>query len=108
LFKSRILWSFLVVLAFLPLFAKSGYATEEVAKFPTRPITFIIPVPSGGGTDVACRLITQEAEKFLARPIICVNKPGASFAVAIAAVASAPPNGYTIGYAGHPGLFAAR
>ena len=52
-----------------------------------------------------CRLISKEAEKFLGQSIIRVNKPGGSFSIAIAAIASSNPDGYTIGYAGHPGLF---
>jgi tripartite-type tricarboxylate transporter receptor subunit TctC len=104
-FKSRMVCSLWIILAFIAFFSESGYAAEEVAKFPSGPITFIIPVPPGGATDAACRLVAKEAEKFLGRPIVCLNKPGGSFAVAIAAIASSPPDGYTIGYAGHPGLF---
>jgi tripartite-type tricarboxylate transporter receptor subunit TctC len=104
-FKSRSVCSLFVVLAFIGLYSVLGHAAEDVAKFPSGPITFIIPVPPGGATDVACRLVAKEAEKFLGRPIVCLNKPGGSFAVAIAAIASSPPDGYTIGYAGHPGLF---
>jgi tripartite-type tricarboxylate transporter receptor subunit TctC len=95
----------LVALVFILLFAQSGTAAEDVSKYPSGPITFVIPVPPGGATDAACRLIAKEAEKILGRPIVCVNKPGGSFAVAIAAIASSAPDGYTIGYAGHPGLF---
>src|SRR3990172_50292 len=103
--KSRVtsfLWAFLIVIVFL---AGPGYAQEDVAKFPSRPITFMIPIPPGGTSDASIRLIAKEAEKFLGQPIVCVNKPGGSFSIAIAAIASSNPDGYTIGYAGHPGLF---
>jgi tripartite-type tricarboxylate transporter receptor subunit TctC len=82
-----------------------GHAQEDPAKFPSRPITFIVPVAAGGSTDLACRAISKEAEKFLAQPIVVVNKPGASFALGIAAIATAKPDGYTIGHAGHPGMY---
>jgi hypothetical protein len=51
------------------------------------------------------RLICKEAEKSLGQPIVPLNKPGGSFSIAIAAIASSTPDGYTIGYAGHPGMF---
>ena len=73
--------------------------------FPNKPINFIVPSPPGGSTDLVYRLICKEAEKFLGQPIVIVNKPGASFSVGIAAIAVAKPDGYTIGYAGHPGMF---
>ena len=82
-----------------------GSAAQAQSGFPTKPVTFIVPVPAGGTTDLACRLMCKETEKSLRQPIVVVNKPGGSFTVGIAAIASAKPDGYTIGYAGHPGLF---
>jgi tripartite-type tricarboxylate transporter receptor subunit TctC len=105
LFKSKIIFSLCIGLALISLHAISGFAQEDVAKFPSRLITFIIPIPPGGASDAVCRLISKEAEKFLGQPIVPVNKPGGSFSIAIAAIASSSPDGYTIGYAGHPGLF---
>lgn len=87
------------------VFAGHAVAAQSDSKFPVKPITFIVPVPPGGGTDLACRLISKEAEKFLGQPIVVVNKPGGSFTVGIAAIAASKPDGYTVGYAGHPGLF---
>jgi tripartite-type tricarboxylate transporter receptor subunit TctC len=88
------------------LFAEFGYCQDvEVAKFPSRPITHIVPVPPGGGTDLAVRLIAKEAEKYLGQPIVVVNKPGAALTIGTAAIASAKPDGYTIGFTGGPPLF---
>ena len=103
--RSKIIFLLCSVLIFISLFAGPGYAQEDVSRFPSKPITFIIPIPPGGASDAVYRLISKEAEKFLGQPIVCVNKPGGSFAIGIAAIASSPPDGYTIGYAGHPGLF---
>ena len=92
-----------IVVAFL--FAELGYCQDaEVAKFPNRPITFIVPVPPGGPTDLAIRLITKEAEKYLKQPIVIVNKPGAALTIGTAAIATSKPDGYTIGYSGGPQL----
>ena len=57
--------------------------------------------------DLANRLIIQEAQKFLGQPIVAVNKPGGGFNIGTAAIATAKPDGYTIGCAGDPAVFAA-
>jgi tripartite-type tricarboxylate transporter receptor subunit TctC len=61
-------------------------------------------MPPGGETDIACRLLAREMEKFLGQPVVVLNKPGGSHTIATAAVATAKPDGYTIGYAAHLGL----
>jgi tripartite-type tricarboxylate transporter receptor subunit TctC len=92
----------LVAFSLLPLVA---YAQKADPKFPSHPITFINPVPAGASSDLCFRMISKEAEKFLGQPIVVINKTGGSFTVGIAAIASSKPDGYTIGYAGHPGMF---
>lgn len=95
-----------VVPVFLLFLTVSGYAQgTEIAKYPSRPVTFIVPTPAGSQADIPCRLIAREAEKFLGQPIVVVNKPGGSQSIGIAAVSVAKPDGYTIGHAGHPGIF---
>ena len=71
-------------------FFLSGQACgqEDPAKFPSKPITFIVPVPPGGPTDLACRLITKEVEKYLKQPMVVVNKPGGALTVGTAAIAT--------------------
>ncbi len=96
---------FLCLVLFL-LFTPLGYSEEsEVAKFPSHPITFIVPLPPGGPTDLAIRLMSKEAEKHLGQPIVISNKPGGTLTIGIAAIAAAKPDGYTIGYCGHSGMF---
>ena len=88
------------------LFTNLGYPQDvEVAKFPNRPITLIIPLPPATVADLAMRLLTKEAEKYLGQPIVVVNKPGGGGSVGVAAIASAKPDGYTIGVATHSALY---
>jgi len=95
-FKAKIF--FLIPLIFLILFPEWGCPQEtEIASYPNRPITFIIPVPPGGASDLGVRIIIKEAEKYIGQPIAPVNKPGASMSLGVAAVAAAKPDGYTIG-----------
>ena len=106
LFKTKM--SIFLCLALSLLFTASGYSQEaEIAKFPSRPITFIVPLPPGGPADLSFRLISKEAGKYLGQPIVIVNKPGGTLTIGIAAIAAAKPDGYTIGYAGHSGMFVA-
>jgi tripartite-type tricarboxylate transporter receptor subunit TctC len=96
---------FVLCLLAFGLLALRVHAQQPDPKYPSHPITFINPVPAGASSDLSFRLICKEAEKFLGQPIVVINKPGGSFTVGIAAIASAKPDGYTIGYAGHPGMF---
>jgi len=104
-FRNLQKWVFLTLILTLLFSTPCLSQQTETGQYPTRPITFIVPVAAGATSDLACRLISKEAEKFLGQPITVINKPGASFTVGIAAIAAAKPDGYTIGYSGHPGMF---
>lgn len=105
LFKAKKFFLGLVIALF---FVASGYPQEaDIAKFPSRPITFVVPLPPGGPTELGIRLISKEAEKYLGQPIVIVNKPGGSLTIGIAVIAAAKPDGYTVGMCGHSGMFVA-
>jgi tripartite-type tricarboxylate transporter receptor subunit TctC len=65
------------------------------AEFPTRAITLICPVTPGGSLDMNARAFAAVAEKHLGKPVVVVNKPGASGALGTLAVADGKPDGYT-------------
>jgi tripartite-type tricarboxylate transporter receptor subunit TctC len=67
--------------------------------YPARPITLIVPWGAGGGTDATARIIGSLMEKELGQPVNVVNRTGGSGVVGHAAIAAAPPDGYTIGLA---------
>ena len=67
--------------------------------YPARPITLIVPWGAGGGTDATARIIGSLMEKDLGQPVTVVNRTGGSGVVGHAAIASAQPDGYTIGLA---------
>ena len=92
-------------LAIAMFLCSPGYGQEDISKFPSKPITYIVPVTPGTGTDLSVRLIVKEAEKYLKQPIVVVNKPGAALTLGTAAIATAKPDGYTIGFSGGPPLF---
>jgi len=65
--------------------------------FPSRPATWILPYPPGGGTDAISRIITVDIAKGLGKPIVIENKPGASTQIGLRLVSDAAPDGHTIG-----------
>src|SRR5438477_1223938 len=71
--------------------------TSSQAAYPERPITLIVPWGAGGGTDATARIIGSLLEKELGQPVTVVNRTGGSGVVGHQAIASSPPDGYTIG-----------
>lgn len=66
-------------------------------EYPTRPITMVVPWGAGGGTDATARIIASLVERKLGQPINVVNRTGGSGVVGHSAIATAAPDGYTIG-----------
>jgi len=64
--------------------------------WPTRPVTFIVPYPPGGGTDIIARIVQEPLSKQLGQPIVIENRGGAGGSVGTAAAARATPDGYTL------------
>jgi tripartite-type tricarboxylate transporter receptor subunit TctC len=67
------------------------------ANYPTRPIQMICPWGAGGGTDATARIVAAILEKDLGQPVNVVNRTGGSGVVGHSAIATAPPDGYTLG-----------
>ena len=65
--------------------------------WPSRPITMIVPLPAGGGTDAIFRLVAQEMSITLGQQVVVSNRPGAAGRIGLSALANAPKDGYTIG-----------
>jgi len=84
-------------LAGVALLAASLPAAAQ--SYPARPITLIVPWGAGGGTDATARIIASLLEKEVGQPVTVVNRTGGSGVVGHAAIASAAPDGYTIGLA---------
>jgi tripartite-type tricarboxylate transporter receptor subunit TctC len=66
------------------------------AEYPERPINMIVAFTAGGSMDIAIRSISAPAEKYLGKPIIVENRGGGGGTVAVAVVANAKPDGYTL------------
>jgi tripartite-type tricarboxylate transporter receptor subunit TctC len=85
--------------ALLGLLSVVSVLPAAAQNYPARPITLIVPWGAGGGTDATARIIGSLMEKDLGQPVTVVNRTGGSGVVGHAAIASAQPDGYTIGLA---------
>lgn len=65
-------------------------------KFPTRPITLVLPVGAGGSHDLHARGITGVISDILGQPMIVKLVPGGAGMKGTGFVAKAKPDGYTI------------
>ena len=65
-------------------------------KWPSKPITYVVPFPAGGTTDILARLIAQKLGPALGTTIIVDNKGGAGGSVGSEIASRAAPDGYTI------------
>lgn len=77
----------------------SALAPAQAQNYPTRPITIIVPWGAGGGTDATARIVGSLLEKELGQPVNVVNRTGGNGVVGHSAIASAAPDGYTLGLA---------
>lgn len=66
--------------------------------YPTKAVTFIVPFPAGGRTDLTARLVSQFLERHLGAPTAVVNKAGAGGVLGAKEVSRARPDGYTLGF----------
>jgi len=84
-----------IALASLVLCATAPSAMAQAA-YPSKPITLVVTYPPGGGADAMARLIGPKMGEALGQSIVIENRPGASGQIGAAAVAKAPPDGYTL------------
>jgi tripartite-type tricarboxylate transporter receptor subunit TctC len=75
----------------------AAFSAAAQADYPERTITYLLENPPGGGTDRTHRAFAPFFQKYLGGTFALVNRPGAGGAVAQNELASAKPDGYTIG-----------
>ncbi len=84
----------LLALAAAPLGAPALLRAQ--ARFPTRPITLLVPFAPGGIADITARAVAEQMARSLGQPVVVENRPSAGSIVASLAVATARPDGHTL------------
>jgi tripartite-type tricarboxylate transporter receptor subunit TctC len=70
--------------------------------YPSRPITMVVPYPSGGPTDALGRIVAEGMRASLGQYVIVENVGGASGSIGVGRVARADPDGYTLSLGNWP------
>jgi tripartite-type tricarboxylate transporter receptor subunit TctC len=78
------------------LLAAGSGAGVRAGQWPEQTVTWIVPFPAGGGSDLFARPIAAHATSQLGQSMVIDNKSGAGGTVGTAVAARAAPDGYTV------------
>jgi tripartite-type tricarboxylate transporter receptor subunit TctC len=74
--------------------AAAGAASAQ--SFPAKPVRIFVPYAAGGGVDVLARTLGDVVSKQWGQSVVIENRPGAGGLIASQALATSPPDGYTL------------
>jgi len=78
----------------LSLFFWAALAAAQ--SYPAKPVTFIVPFPPGGGTDISARTVAAKLTEKWKQSVVVENKSGAAGILGADAAAKARPDGHTL------------
>ena len=81
----------------LSLLCVAPGAALSQTPYPSKSIRLLLGFPPSGGVDTLARLLGAELSETLGQPIVIENRTGAGSNIALAALAKAAPDGYTLG-----------
>ena len=64
--------------------------------YPSRFVTLVVPLATGGSTDTIARIIAEGMRPHLGQTVVVENSPGAGGSTGVVRVARATPDGYTL------------
>ena len=71
-------------------------AVSMAQTYPAKPVTWIVPFPPGGGTDISARTVATKLTGKWKQSVVIENRSGAAGILGADAVAKARPDGYTL------------
>lgn len=80
--------------------------SDDDGEYPSSAIEYIIPYQPGGGADPAGRQFTEQLDEELGSNTNVVNTPGGDESIGITELATAEPDGYTLGMGTSGGFIA--
>ena len=94
-----------VLAALAAILALGGNALAD--KFPSRPITIVVPFAAGGPSDVMARILADRMKTTLGETVLIENVTGAGGSIGVGRAVRSPPDGYTVSF-GHLGTHVAN
>ena len=85
----------LLACSLLCVAALAGPAQAQTS-WPAKPVTWVVPYPPAGTTDVLARIVAQWLSEKMGQQFIVENKPGAGNNLGVKHVVDAAPDGYTM------------
>ena len=86
------------VTAALLCLAFGTMSAQAEQKYPSRPVTIIVPAAPGGGLDTTARQLALAVEHATGAKFVIENKSGASGTIGVMTVVNAKPDGYTLAF----------
>ena len=66
------------------------------AAYPEKPVRILVGFPAGQATDMVARLVAEKLSTELGQPFVVENRPGQGGSLALAQLAKASPDGYSL------------
>lgn len=74
----------------------AGIGGAQAAGWPDRPVTWLVPYPAAGGSDMFARPVAAGVGEQLRQTMVIDNRSGAGGTIGTAVAARAPADGYTL------------
>src|SRR5215813_9942212 len=91
--QMRIRWLMSLLAALVMMAPLASFADE----WPSRPVRVIVPFGAGGSGDAIARVLSEHLAAAFGQQFVVENRTGAGGAIGAKAIATSPPDGYTIG-----------